>query len=73
MGREGHGPQLWAPLVTWSKQRIVEEALRLNVPIDQTWSCYTGGEQPCGVCDSCRIRDQALRAAGRPDLCSAGR
>ena len=70
VGREGRGPQLWAPLVTWSKQRIVEEALRLNVPIAETWSCYSGGERPCGVCDSCRIRDDALRAAGRVDLCS---
>ena len=72
VGREGRGPQLWAPLVTWSKQRIVEEALRLNVPIAETWSCYSGGERPCGVCDSCRIRDDALRATGRPELCSPG-
>ena len=72
VGREGRGPQLWAPLVTWSKRRIVEEALRLNVPIAETWSCYSGGERPCGVCDSCRIRDDALRAAGRPELCSPG-
>ena len=69
-GREGRGTELWAPLVTWSKTRIVEEALRLGVPIADTWSCYSGGEHPCGVCDSCRIRDAALRAAGRPDLCS---
>ena len=70
-GREGHGTQLWAPLVHWSKTRIVEEALRLNVPIEATWSCYSGDTQPCGVCDSCRIRDEALRAANRPDLCSS--
>ena len=69
-GREGHGTRLWAPLVTWSKTTIVQEALRLGVPIETTWSCYSGGEQPCGVCDSCRIRDAALREAGRPDLCS---
>ena len=69
-GREGHGAQLWAPLVEWSKVRIVEEALRLGVPIATTWSCYSGGAAPCGVCDSCRIRDAALREAGRPDLCS---
>jgi 7-cyano-7-deazaguanine synthase len=70
-GREGHGAQLWAPLVHWSKVRIVEEALRLGVPINTTWSCYSGGTHPCGVCDSCRIRDAALREAGRPDLCSS--
>ena len=70
-GREGHGAQLWAPLVQWSKVRIVEEALRLGVPIETTWSCYSGGTHPCGVCDSCRIRDAALREAGQPELCSA--
>ena len=70
-GREGHGAQLWAPLVQWSKVRIVEEALRLGVPIETTWSCYSGGSHPCGVCDSCRIRDAALLEAGRPDLCSS--
>lgn len=70
-GRQGQGTQLWAPLVHWSKVRIIQEALRLGVPIDQTWSCYSGGERPCGVCDSCRIRDQALRDAGHPEL--AGR
>ena len=69
-GREGHGPRLWAPLVTWSKTEIVRQALRLGVPIDATWSCYSGGDAPCGVCDSCRIRDAALIAAGRPDLAS---
>ncbi|WP_115071364.1 7-cyano-7-deazaguanine synthase QueC [Synechococcus sp. UW179B] len=72
-GREGHGPKLWAPLVEWSKQKIAEEALHLGVPIESTWSCYSGGDVPCGVCDSCRIRDEALLAAGRPDLCSPGR
>jgi len=68
--REGHGPRLWAPLVHWGKTRIVQEALRLNVPIEGTWSCYGGGSEPCGLCDSCRIRDAALIDAGRPDLTS---
>lgn len=70
-GREGHGPRLWAPLVTWSKAEIVRQALRLGVPIATTWSCYQGGAEPCGICDSCRIRDAALIEAGRPDLASA--
>lgn len=72
-GREGHGIKLWAPLIDWNKKQIVQEALRLGVPIDKTWSCYSGGDQSCGVCDSCRIRDAALREAGRADLCSRPR
>ena len=70
-GREGHGTRLWAPLVQWSKTRIVQEALRLGVPVQDTWSCYSGGAEPCGLCDSCRIRDAALIEAGRPELASA--
>ena len=67
-GIEGHAPRLVAPLVLDSKVDIVHRALRLGVPIELTWSCYQGGEVPCGVCDSCRIRDRALIEAGRSDL-----
>jgi 7-cyano-7-deazaguanine synthase len=67
-GREGQGTELWAPLVSWSKTRIVQEAVRLGVPILDTWSCYSGGAAPCGLCDSCRIRNAALVEAGVPEL-----
>ena len=63
-GREGNGIQLWAPLIQWSKVKIVKEAIRLEVPINLTWSCYNGNQEACGVCDSCRIRDEAIRKAG---------
>ncbi len=63
-GREGNGIQLWAPLIHWSKVEIVNEAIRLQIPIDLTWSCYKGEEKECGVCDSCRIRNEALKKAG---------
>ncbi len=63
VGVEGHAPQLVAPLVMDSKTDIVRRARRLGVPIDLTWSCYQGGEVPCGVCDSCRIRDRAILEA----------
>ncbi len=61
---EGRGAKLCAPLVHLSKVQIVKKAVALGIPIAETWSCYEGGEEPCGVCDSCRIRDQALREAG---------
>ncbi|MGD2183186.1 7-cyano-7-deazaguanine synthase QueC [Lusitaniella coriacea] len=67
-GIEGNAPQLIAPLVRDSKVEIVKRALAFGVPIELTWSCYQGGEKPCGLCDSCRIRDRALIEAGRPDL-----
>lgn len=67
-GLEGHAPQLIAPLVMDSKVDIVKRALALGVPIAETYSCYQGDEQPCGVCDSCRIRDRALIEAGQADL-----
>ncbi|MEO1591680.1 MAG: 7-cyano-7-deazaguanine synthase QueC [Cyanobacteria bacterium J06632_22] len=71
VGLEGQAPKLVAPLVMDSKTDIVRRALHLGVPIELTWSCYQGGTEPCGVCDSCRIRDKALIEAGRPDLATA--
>jgi 7-cyano-7-deazaguanine synthase len=57
---EGNTIQLVAPLVKDTKVDIVRRALSLGIPIEATWSCYQGGAKPCGVCDSCRIRDRAL-------------
>lgn len=71
VGIEGHAPRLLAPLIQDSKLEIVQRALQLGVVIELTWSCYQGDTQPCGLCDSCRIRDRALIAAGRPDLATA--
>ncbi len=69
-GLEGRAPQLIAPLVQDSKVAIVQRAIRLGVPIPVTYSCYSGGEEHCGVCDACRIRDRALIAAGYPQFAS---
>ena len=63
VGIEGKPIQLLAPLVKDSKVDIVRRAMKLAVPIEETWSCYEGDETPCGVCDSCRIRDKALLEA----------
>ncbi|MEZ4619430.1 MAG: 7-cyano-7-deazaguanine synthase QueC [Caldilineaceae bacterium] len=48
------------PLQQLSKVDIVRRALALGVPLELTWSCYTAGEEPCGVCDSCRLREEAI-------------
>jgi 7-cyano-7-deazaguanine synthase len=68
VGIEGKAPKLVAPLVLDSKVDIVRRAIALKVPIELTWSCYRGEEKPCGLCDSCRIRNAALIEAGYPEL-----
>jgi 7-cyano-7-deazaguanine synthase len=68
VGIEGNSIQLIAPLIRNSKLDIVKQAIALGVPINETWSCYQGDSEPCGVCDSCRLRDEALIAAGYPEL-----
>ena len=67
-GLAGNAPKLIAPLIADTKVDIVRRALRLGVPIELTWSCYKGEAVPCGLCDSCRIRNEALIAAGQKDL-----
>tara|TARA_Y100001970_G_C14062486_1_gene764928 strand:+ start:136 stop:825 length:690 start_codon:yes stop_codon:yes gene_type:complete len=63
-GREGKGIKLWSPLIHLTKSQIIREALRLGIPINQTWSCYQGEKYECGLCDSCRIRNLALEEVG---------
>jgi len=69
-GREGNGIKLWAPLIKWKKVKIIQEAMRLKIPISRTWSCYKGEDKPCGKCESCRIRNEGLIKAGKPKMCS---
>lgn len=55
------------PLVHLKKSQIVSEALRLNVPLSLTWSCYKNENAACGVCDSCRLRLRGFALAGVKD------
>lgn len=66
-GKEGRPIRVEAPLVDMAKADIVREALRLGVPLGLTWSCYKGGERPCGTCDSCLLRLEGFRQAGVRD------
>ena len=65
----GSGGQLTviAPFIGMNKAQVVAEGLRLHVPYELTWSCYEGGEKPCGVCGTCRDRAEAFRANGIAD------
>ena len=63
---QGTGGQLRlvAPFVQWPKARIVEEGLKRAVPYELTWSCYEGGEEPCGTCGTCLDRKRAFELNG---------
>ena len=60
----GNQVRIEAPFVNWTKAKVVGEGLRLKVPYELTWSCYEGGDKPCGVCGTCRDRAEAFRANG---------
>jgi len=70
----GSGEQLRieAPFVKWTKADVVKKGLELGVPYALTWSCYEGGEKPCGVCGTCRDRAAAFAANGVPDPALGG-
>ncbi|MEA3371324.1 MAG: 7-cyano-7-deazaguanine synthase QueC [Campylobacterota bacterium] len=55
------------PLVHLQKSQIVQESLRLSVPLELTWSCYKNEDRACGVCDSCRLRLNGFDIAGVKD------
>jgi 7-cyano-7-deazaguanine synthase len=55
------------PLVHLSKAQIVQEAMKLNVPLEHTWSCYKEEKEACGVCDSCRLRLNGFKIVNQID------
>jgi 7-cyano-7-deazaguanine synthase len=56
-----------APFVTIGKHDIVKLGATLNVPYEDTWSCYKGGYYHCGVCGTCVERKEAFSLAGVKD------
>lgn len=63
----GNAVRLEAPFVRWNKAAIVKEGLRLGAPYALTWSCYEGGDKPCGKCGTCRDRIRAFEMNGVKD------
>ena len=56
-----------APFIGMNKAQVVARGLELKVPYELTWSCYSGGEKPCGVCGTCRDRIAAFEKNGTVD------
>lgn len=56
-----------APFLHMTKAEEIRLGTSLGVDFAQTWSCYRGGEKPCGSCDSCLLRARAFGQAGIDD------
>jgi len=54
-------------LLNYKKHQIVALGKALEVPFEKTWSCYKGGEKPCGECDACIRRKHAFEAVEMKD------
>ena len=54
---------IWAPLAGLDKRGIVKLGRELGAPLELSWSCYRGGGQPCGRCESCRRRAAAEKVS----------
>ena len=66
---EGSGHQLTieAPFIGMTKAEIIKSGLEIGVPYELTWSCYEGGDKPCGKCATCIDRQAAFEANGMKD------
>lgn len=52
-----------APFINMTKGEIAALGSKLNVPYDSTWTCYEGGDEPCGKCGACTEREEAFQYA----------
>jgi 7-cyano-7-deazaguanine synthase len=62
-----HTLALHAPYIDMTKGDICKRGVELRVPYEKTWTCYVGGDTPCGRCGSCTERAEAFEFAGIPD------
>jgi 7-cyano-7-deazaguanine synthase len=56
-----------APFIYISKAEIADWGHRLDVPWEDTWSCYKGNQLHCGTCGTCTERREAFENAGIDD------
>jgi 7-cyano-7-deazaguanine synthase len=58
-----------APLINWTKDKIIRRGIKLGVNFAITHSCYDPSDEglACGLCDSCILRRRGFEAAGVDD------
>lgn len=63
----GKKVKVYAPYVKCNKAEVVKTGLEKGAPYHLTWSCYEGGEKPCGKCATCIDRQKAFSLNGAKD------
>ena len=68
-GVEGARFRVHAPLLEWTKARIIARGASLGLDYGLTHSCYVPAPdgRPCGRCDSCQLRARGFEEAGLTD------
>jgi 7-cyano-7-deazaguanine synthase len=66
-GYEGGEIAIVNPLMRYDKNEVLRLALKLNVPLELTWSCYEDAPIPCGKCRGCLTRQKAFHDVGAED------
>lgn len=56
-----------APAIGLDKEEIVKLGIKVNAPMELSYSCYTGRDKHCGVCESCMRRKRAFENLGITD------
>ena len=56
--------ELLQPISTMMKHEIVKEGVRLKVPYELTWSCYSDADKHCNNCAPCFMRRVAFERNG---------
>lgn len=71
---EGSGDKVHMEAPWWDMNKIgvVDAGLRAygmtHEDFEHTWSCYEGGDKPCGTCGTCRDRKTSFVANGIMDI-----
>ena len=66
-GVGGNPIHIETPLLHLNKAGIVKLGQSVGADYGLTWTCYQGGEAPCGTCDSCLLRAKGFAEVGVAD------
>ena len=57
-----------APAIDLNKEELIKLGVEVGAPMELSYSCYKGGKNHCGVCESCMRRKRAFEKLKIKDL-----